>query len=143
MHYRKLIFRPALLYRRRLDNVPALFVYIQFYQAIILLILVLDQIEFILVQPVDVPDVPEPGVQQAHVFGCHCGFDAAAAVVPANNDVFYFQVAHGIVDDGHDVEVDVVDEVGDVAVDEHFAGFETGDGFGGDAGVGAACEGEC
>jgi hypothetical protein len=48
-------------------------------------------------------------------------------------------VADGVVYDGHDVQVDVVDEVGDVAVDEHLAWIETGDGFGGDAGVRAAC----
>jgi hypothetical protein len=139
MHHRKLIFRPALLHRRRLDHIPTLLVYIQLYQPIVLLSLVLNLIKLGLMQAVHVADVTQPRVEQAHVFGRHSGFHAAAAVVPADDDVFYFEVADGVVDDGHDVEVDVVDEVGDVAVDEHFAWFETCDGFGGDAGVGAAC----
>jgi hypothetical protein len=48
-------------------------------------------------------------------------------------------VAYRVVNDGHDVEVGVADEVGDVAMDEHLAGAEARNGFGGDAGVGAAC----
>jgi hypothetical protein len=48
-------------------------------------------------------------------------------------------VAHGVIDDGHDVEVGVGHQVRDVAVDEHFARAEAGDGFGGDTRVGAAC----
>ena len=72
--------------------------------------------------------------------GCHGSFNASAAVVAADDDVLDFEVAHGVVDDGHYVEVGVADKVGDVAVDEHLARAEAGDGFGGDAGVGAACE---
>jgi hypothetical protein len=48
-------------------------------------------------------------------------------------------VADRVVDDRHDVQVDVVDEVGNVAVDEHLTGVNAGKGFGGDAGVRAAC----
>jgi hypothetical protein len=48
-------------------------------------------------------------------------------------------VTHSVVDDGHDIQVDVVDEVGDVAVDEHLTGIDTSEGFGGNARVGAAC----
>jgi hypothetical protein len=138
MHNRKLIFRPALLHRRRLNHIPTLLMHIQLDQPIILFILIFNLIEFRLVQAVNVPDISQPGVQEPHVFGRHGGFDAAAAVVAADDDVLYFEVADGVVDDGHYVEVDVVDEVGNVAVDEHLAGFETCDGFGGDAGVGAA-----
>lgn len=55
-----------------------------------------------------------------------------------DNDVFDLKVAHGVVYDGHDIEVDVVDEICNVAMDEHFTWFETSDGFGGNAGVRAA-----
>lgn len=58
--------------------------------------------------------------------------------MPADDDVLDVQVADGVVYDRHYVQVDVVDEVGDVAVDEHFSWFEACYGFGGDAGVGAA-----
>jgi hypothetical protein len=139
MNHGKLVFRPTLLHRGCLDDVPALFMHIQLDQAIVLRV-ALQLIQLILVQAVHVSDIPEPGVQQPHVFGRHGGFDAAAAVMAAHYDVLYFEVTDSVVYDGHDVEVDVVDEVGDVAVDEHFAGFEACYGFGGDAGVGAACE---
>jgi hypothetical protein len=47
-------------------------------------------------------------------------------------------VAYRVVYDRHDVQIDVVDQVGNVTVDEHLAWLETGNGFGGNAGVGAA-----
>jgi len=56
----------------------------------------------------------------------------------ADNDVLYFEMANGVVDNRHYVEVNVVDEIGNVAVDEHLAGTKAGDGFCRDAGVGAA-----
>jgi hypothetical protein len=135
MHHRELIFRPTLLHRGCLDNIPTLFMHIQLHQPIILGLFALNFIELVLVQAVHVADISQPGIEQAHVFGRHGGFDAAAAVMAADDNVLYFEVADGVVDDGHDVEVDVVDEVGDVTVDEHLTGFETCDGFGGDAGV--------
>lgn len=138
MYDRKVILSPTLLHRRRLNHIPALLMYIQLDKPLILLLLVRNLVKLVLVQAVDVADVSQPGVEQAHVLRRHGGFDASAAVVSADNDVLDFEVADGVVDDGHDVEVDVVDEVGDVAVDEHLARLEAGDGFGGDAGVGAA-----
>jgi hypothetical protein len=58
--------------------------------------------------------------------------------VSAHDNVLDLEVADRVVNHGHDVEVDVINQVGDVAVDEHLAGFEARDGFGGDARVGAA-----
>jgi hypothetical protein len=139
VYYGKLIFRPTLLYCCCLDNIPALLMHIQLHEPIILLVLVLDQVQLVLVQPIHVANVPEPRVQQAHVFGRHGGFDTTTAVVTADDNVFYFEVTNGVVHDGHDVEVNVIDEVGDVAVDEHLTRFKAGDGFSGDARVGAAC----
>lgn len=57
----------------------------------------------------------------------------------ADDDVLDFEVADSVVDDRHHVKVDVIYEISDVAVDEHLAWLEPGDGFSGDAGVGAAC----
>lgn len=88
-------------------------------------------------EPVHITDVAEPGVEQAHVFGRHGGFDSTTAIVPAYNDVLDVQMADGIVYNGHYVKVGGADEVGDVAVDEHLASTEAGDGFGRDARVGA------
>jgi hypothetical protein len=142
MHNRELVLRPALLHSRRLDNVPALLVHVQLNELIVLLLFgatVGDHVvELLLMQSVHIANVSEPGVQKAHVLWCHGGFDTTAAIVAAYDNVLNFEVADRVVYDGHDVEVDVVYEVGNVAVDEHLAWFETCDGFGGDAGVGAA-----
>jgi hypothetical protein len=129
----KLIFSPALLHGGRLDDIATLLMDIELDKAIVLCIFVLDGVELVLVQAVYIANVSQPRVQQAHVFWRHGGFDAAATVVSADDDVFDLEMADRVVDDGHDVEIDVVDEVGDVAMDEHLAGFEACDGFGGDA----------
>ena len=55
--------------------------------------------------------------------------------MPAYDDVLHFQVAHGVVDDRHDGEVGVGNEVGDVARCEDFARPETHDLVGGDAAI--------
>lgn len=133
----ELVLGVALLDGSRLDNVAALLLDVELDEAVIALLLVGDGVELLLVQPVDVADVAQPGVQQAQVLGGHGGLDAAAAVVAADDDVLDAEVAHGVVDDAHDVEVGVADEVGDVAVDKGLAGLEAGDLLGGDAGVAA------
>ena len=143
VHDRELVLSPTLLHSRRLDHIPALLIDIELNKLVVLFLLCAavghNIVELLLMQSVDVADVPEPGVQQTHVLWCHGGLDTTAAVVAAHDNVLNFEVADRVVYDGHDVEVDVVDEVGNVAVDEHLAGLETGDGFGGDTGVGAAC----
>lgn len=139
MHNRELILCIAQLHRRRLDNIPALLQHVQLNQPVVLGIRILDAVELVLVQTVYVADVTQPGVQEAEVLGRHGGLDTAAAVVAADDDVLDFEVADRVVDDRHDVEVDVVDEVGNVAVDEHLAWVDAGEGFGGDTRVGAAC----
>jgi hypothetical protein len=48
------------------------------------------------------------------------------------------EVDDGVLDDGEGGQVGGGEDVGDVAVDEDVAGFETEDGGFGDAGVGAA-----
>jgi hypothetical protein len=89
-------------------------------------------------ESIHIPDVTQPRVQDPQVFGCHGSFDTAAAVVPADDNVLYFEMTDCVVYDTHDVEIGVANEIGDVAVNEHLARLEASDGFGRDAGVGAA-----
>lgn len=139
VHDRKLILRIAQLHRCCLDDISALLDDVQFDKPVILCFRITDSVELALMQTVDVADVTQPRVQQTEVLGCHGGLDATTAVVAAYNDVLDLEVAHGVVDDGHDVQVNVVDEVGNVAVNEHLAGVDASESFGGDARVGAAC----
>lgn len=121
----------------RLDYVAALLEDVELDQATVLGLAVLDGVELGLVQAIDVADVAQPGVEDAEVGGGHGGLDAAAGVVPADDDVLDLEVANGVLDDAHHAEVDVAHHIGDVAVDEHLTGAETRDLLGGDAAVAA------
>jgi hypothetical protein len=135
---RELVLGKALLDGCRLDDVPALLNDVDLNETVVFRVFVGDGVELVLVQTVDVADVSQPWVQQTQVLGSHSGLDTAAAVVSAHDNVLDLEVADRVVNHGHDVEVDVINQVGDVAVDEHLAGVEARDGFGGDARVGAA-----
>lgn len=97
-----------------------------------------EGVEFLAVNPADGANAGKPVVDHpvAEVF--QGGFDAAATIVAANDDVADFEDIDGVLDDGEDVEVGLCDDVGDIAVDEDFAGGEAGDLVGWDAAVRAA-----
>lgn len=133
-----LVLGVALLDGGRLDDVPGLLDDVQLGQPVVALLLVGDGIELGLVQAVDVPDVSQPRVEDAQVGGRHGRLDASAAVVAAHDNVLHVQVPHGVVDDAHDVEVRVADQVGDVAVRKDLAGVQAHDLVGRDAAVGAS-----
>lgn len=137
MDNRELVLGVRLLHRRRLDDVPTLLHDVQLDEPVVPLRVVGDGVELLLVQPVDVTDVPQPGVQQPEILGRHGGLDAAAAIVPADDDMLDAQVADGVVDDAHDVEVRIDDEVGNVAVHKRLAWLEARDLLGGDTRVAA------
>lgn len=120
------------------DNVAALLDDVELDKAVVAGALVLDGVQLFLVQAVDVPDVPKPGVEEAEVLGGHGGLDAAAAVVAADDNVLDLEVLDGVVEHRGDVEVDVAHQIGDVAVHEGLAGLEARDLLGGDARVAAA-----
>lgn len=135
---RILVLAITLLHRGSLDDVLARLDDIQLDETIIPLRVIGDRVQLTLVQAVHVPNIAKPGVQKAEVGGGQGGLDAAAVVMAADDDVLDVQVAHGVVDDGHDVQVGVGDDVGDVAVDEDLARFQAHDFIGGDAAVAAA-----
>lgn len=137
MHDGELLVLIRLLHGGGLDDVAALLDDVELHQAVVASV-ALDGVELLLMQAVDIADIAQPGVQETQVLWRHGGLDAAAAVMAADDDVLDLEVLDGVVDDGHGVEVDVADEVGDVAVDKGLAGLEAGDLLGGDARVGAA-----
>lgn len=138
MHDGILTVLVTLLDSRGLDNIPARLDHIQLNEPVIPRIAVGDPVELLLMQAVDVADVSEPGVEDAQVGRGQGGFHAAAVVVAAHDDVLDAQVPHCIVDHRHHVEVDVWDQVGDVAVHEYLARVEPHDLVGRHAAVAAA-----
>src|SRR5690606_26493356 len=86
----------------------------------------------------DVLQVAQPVVAEPDAVAPEGGADAAAPVVAADDNVFDLENADGEMEDREAVEVRVDDEVGDVAVDEHFAREQAGDFGGRDPAVGTS-----
>lgn len=122
----------------RLDHVAALLVDVELDEALVAGLLVGDGVELLLVQAVHVADVAQPGVHEAQVLGGHGRLDTAAAVVAADDNVLDLEVLDGILNDAHNVEVRVADQVGNVAVHKGIAGLQARDLLGGDARVGTS-----
>ena len=83
-------------------------------------------------------DVAQPVVDEADAAVEQRGAHAAAAVVADDDDVPHLQHIDGELHHREAVEVGVDDDVGDVAVDEHFAGQQADDFVGRHAAVRAA-----
>lgn len=121
-----------------LDDVAALLDNVEFDEAVITLLLIGNGVELFLVQTVDVADVTKPRVEDSKVFGSHGSFDTTAAVVAADNNVLYAEMSDGIVNDAHDIEIGVDNEIGNIAVDKGLAGLQTSNLLGGDTRVTAS-----
>ena len=108
------------LKRRGLDDVGTLLNNIELDEPVIPFVLVCDPGEFFLVKPVDVPYAAQSWIHNAEILGHHGCFYTAAIVMTTDDDVFNAKVSDAVIDDGHDIEVDVVDQIGYVAVNERF-----------------------
>ncbi len=82
--------------------------------------------------------VAQPVVAQSDAGAVQRGAHAVAAVVAADDDVAHLEDVDRELHDRQAIQVGVHDEVGDVPVDEQFAGQETDDLVRGHAAVGAA-----
>jgi len=94
-----------------------------------------EGVEFIPVGAVEVADAGEPVVDDpvAEVF--EGGDHAAAAVVAADDHMAHLEDIDRVLQDSEQVEIGFGDDIGDIAVDEDFAGCEAGDLVGGHAAV--------
>ncbi len=85
---------------------------------------VVDGVEHDLVLSVQHGDRLQPVIEHCAAL-CHQGrAERAAAIVPANDDVFDLQMLDGILKHRRMFHVAGVDHIGDVAVDEHLAGIK-------------------
>ena len=94
-------------------------------------------LEIVLVELGDVAHMANPVIDDAALARCERGVDAAAAVVPAHDDVTDLEHIHCEIKHGKAIEIAVHDKVGDIAVDEHFTRRQVDDLVGGHAAVGA------
>jgi len=122
-----LILGVALLYCCRLDDIATLLDNVQLDETFVLPRFVGDFIKLFLVQTVDISDASEPRIQDAHISVAERSLDTAAIIVSTDNDMLDVQMDDGIFNDGHDIEVGVGNEVGDIAMHENFASIESHD----------------
>ena len=88
---------------------------------------VADRVQLRRVVLVHILHVAQPVVGEAHLVAVQRRVHAAAAVVAADDDVAHAQQVDRELQHRQAVQVGVHDEVGDVAVHEHFARREAGD----------------
>lgn len=143
MNDRVLILLVALLDSRSLDDVPTGFHHIEFNQTIVSRVLLGDSVEFLLVQAINVADVSEPWVKQTQVSRCQGRLNPSTVVVAAHDDVLDLQVPHSIVDHGHDVEVDIGHQIGDITVNEDLASLQAHNLVGGDTAIATSDVPDC
>jgi hypothetical protein len=103
-------------------NVDDLFDDVEFAEAVGTMRLVTGSEESCAVLLTNVLDVAQPIVRETEAIAALDGANSGAAIVAANDDVFDLQDIDGELENGEAVEIAVGNDVGEVAVDEHFAG---------------------
>ena len=82
--------------------------------------------------------MPQPVVDQAEFFLLERRAHASAAIMADDDDVFDAKHIDGVLHDRKAIQVAVDDDIGDVAMDEDFAGEQAADFVGRHAAVGTA-----
>lgn len=82
-----LVLLVALLDSRGFDDIPTGFHHIEFNQSIVSRVLFGYRVEFLLMQAINVTDVPEPWVKQTQVSRGEGRLDPSTVVVAAHDDM--------------------------------------------------------
>jgi hypothetical protein len=112
---------PGIVNDSRLADVYNLLDDVQFAQPIVSLIEFGQPIYLDAMLHMHVLHVSEPVVDQAQPVVSQSGQNSAAAVVAADDHVLDAQYIHGVLQDRETIQVGMNDDVGDIAMDEHFA----------------------
>lgn len=130
---------PGALDDGRLGEMHYLLLHIELGEPVGAFLLIIDGVEFLAVQAIYILDIPQPHIQHVLVVVVrHRGFDAAAAIVAADDHVIDFEVIHGEVEHAKQVHVGVDHKVGDIAMDKDLAGHGARDPVCRDAAVATA-----
>ncbi len=100
------------------------------------LLLVIEVFKLLMVQAVDIPEMPQPVVDKPESVGTHGGPDAAAAVVAHHHDMFHLEDIDRILQNRQTVEICVDHHVGDIAMYKYFSRHQIYDLVGGYPAVG-------
>lgn len=85
---------------------------------------------------VSVFDRPQPLIQEPVALLTYGGLDATAAIVPADDDVFHFQIIDGIGNYAKKIEIGVDHQIGNIAMDKDITRLCSRDLFGRNAAIG-------
>lgn len=96
-----------------------------------------EGVEFLAVGAVEAADAGEPVVDDAVAEVFERGDHSAAAVVAADDHMADLEDINCVLQDSEQIEIGFGDDIGDIAVDENFAGCEAGNLVGGHSAVGA------
>ena len=112
---------PSIPHDGGIGNVPHLLDHVEFTQAIRLFLLGHRLLELVVMQTRNVADMHEPVVNETVIDVLHRRLDAAAAIMPAYDDVFHAEHFNRILNNRETVEVRRHHNICDVAVDEDTA----------------------
>ena len=87
----------------------------------ILLVFLRQTFEAFRLSPVNAANVPKPIVDQAKLLVQQRGADTTASVVPNYHDMLNLQHVDGVLNDRQAVEIGMIDNVGDVAMNKDLA----------------------
>ncbi len=138
MNSQLLTLFPGLLHDGGMAHTTDLLDDIEFTQAIETLCFILDIVDLLAVTQIKLADGMYPVYDQPELLAFQRGFDTAAAVVTADNDMFDLEYIDCILYDGQTVEVGMQNDVCDIAMNEQLARQQIDDFIGRNPAVGAA-----
>ncbi len=118
--YRQILsFGPGFLDYVAAGDIGDLLNHIEFTETVKLL-LVIEMFKLLMVQAVDIPEMPQPVVDKSESVGTHGRPDAAAAVMAHHHDMFHLEDIDRILQNRQTVEICVDHHVGDIAMYKYF-----------------------
>ena len=115
-----LLVFPSILNNSCLSQVKDLLLYIFLYKFIPAFFLVFDRVEFVLVEAINVFDIPDPVVDYTYGAAVHSCLHTTAAIVTTNNDMAYFKSVNSEIENTEQVQISVHNHVRDVSMHENF-----------------------
>src|SRR5574338_1331544 len=139
MQMRPLFVFPCPLYDGCFGKIEDLFLNIQFYQPVFFFFPIVDAVQLSTMDAIHIFDVSEPHVQYGfEIMIGNSSFDSAAAIMPANDHMFYFQMIDGKFQYTQQVDIIINDEIGNITMYKNLSGLSVGDLVGGHPAIAAA-----
>ena len=134
----RLLALPCIHHAGQTAKLTDLFEGIELTESVDKLLWLFDRIQLFRVRMPNHFDMMQPVSRESQSLAGKNGLNAAAAIVADYHDVLHAKHFDGVFDDGQTVEIRGDDQVRDISMHEHFAGWQSDDLVCRDAAVGAA-----